>query len=78
MRTEIGKNVTYVDSFGHERHALVTNVFKGHDYNNTPDSCNVVVVNDDAAQTDTYGNKIERFTSVCHKSVQSARGNYWF
>jgi hypothetical protein len=40
-------------------------------------SINVVVVNNDENQTDTYGRKIERFTSVVHESNQYAHGNYW-
>jgi hypothetical protein len=66
--------VTYVDSLGRERPALVTNCFGPPESN---PSINVVVVNDDENQTDTYGRKIERFTSVTHQSFQYAHGNYW-
>lgn len=70
----IGSPVTYVDSTGHARPALVTNCFGPLESN---PSINVVVVNDDENQTDTYGRKIERFTSVVHESNQYAHGNYW-
>jgi ureidoglycolate hydrolase len=70
----IGSPVVYVDSLGRERPALVTNCFGPLESN---PSINVVVVNDDENQTDTYGRKIERFTSVVHQSSQYAHGNYW-
>jgi hypothetical protein len=70
----IGSVVTYVDSTGHDRPALVTNCFGPLE---SKPSINVVIVNDDENQTDTYGRKIERFTSVVHQSNQWAHGNYW-
>jgi hypothetical protein len=70
----IGSPVTYVDSTGHVRPALVTNCFGPLE---SKPSINVVVVNDDDNQTDTYGRKIERFTSVVHQDNQYAHGNYW-
>jgi hypothetical protein len=70
----IGSPVTYVDSTGHARPALVTNCFGPLE---SKPSINVVVVNDDDNQTDTYGRKIERFTSVVHQDNQYAHGNYW-
>lgn len=70
----IGSLVVYVDSLGRERPALVTNCFGPLEGN---PSINVVVVNDDENQTDTYGRKIERFTSVTHQVNQYAHGNYW-
>lgn len=70
----IGSRVVYVDSLGRERPALVTNCFGPLESN---PSINVVVVNNDENQTDTYGRKIERFTSVTHQSFQYAHGNYW-
>jgi hypothetical protein len=69
-----GISVVYIDSTGHQRPALVTNVF------GPPDkfpSINVVVVNQEETQTDSYGSKIERFTSVSHQSAQWAHGNMW-
>jgi hypothetical protein len=75
MKANVGKAVTYVDSHGVPRAAIVTNVFNG--MNGGADGVNVVVVNDDESQKDDYGRKIQRFTSVCHKSAQPAHGNYW-
>jgi hypothetical protein len=40
-------------------------------------SINVVIVCDDPLKTDTYGNQIERHTSVVHKDRQTAHGFYW-
>lgn len=71
----IGDPVIYVDPRGNERPALVTSTFSGGE--EAEDGCNVVFVNDDDHQHDTYGRKIERATSVCHQSVQPAHGNYW-
>jgi hypothetical protein len=70
----IGSPVTYVDSVGHARPAIVTNCFGPLESN---PSINIVVVNRDENQTDTYGRKIERFTSVVHERNQFAHGNYW-
>jgi len=69
----IGQAVTYVDPRGQDRPAVVTNVFGKDD---TP-SINVVFVNDDESQSDNYGRKIERATSVPHGDQQKAHGNYW-
>jgi hypothetical protein len=70
----IGSTVIYVDSLGRERNAIVTNCFGPLE---SKPSINVVVVNDDENQTDTYGRKIERFSSVVHEANQFAHGNYW-
>lgn len=70
----VGSPVIYIDSLGRERPALVTNLFGPLESN---PSINVVVVNLDDDQTDTYGRKIERFTSVVHHSYQYAHGNKW-
>jgi hypothetical protein len=74
MKVVKGISVVYIDQTGRERNALVTNTF------GPPEkfpAINVVVVNDDDAQSDSYGNKIERFTSVSHQSAQWAHGNMW-
>lgn len=68
-----GHHVTWYDEYGKPHDALVTNV---HGPGNTP-SINVVVVNLDVGQTDSYGQKIQRETSVPHKVNQSAHGRYW-
>lgn len=70
----IGSPVVYIDTFGNERPALVTNMFGPLESN---PSINVVFVNDDEAQTDSYGRKIERASSVVHHSYQYAHGNKW-
>jgi hypothetical protein len=74
MELKVGSAITYVDSYGRPRPALITSMWTS---GSTMRSVNVVVVNDDENQTDTFGRKIERFTSVCHKDVQAAPGNYW-
>jgi hypothetical protein len=72
----IGQHVTYVDSLGNERNALVTYVGIPGDEETW---VNVVVVNSDPKQEDSYGRKIERFTSVSHQNKYGSamHGNYW-
>lgn len=74
VELKIGSAITYVDSYGKPRPALITNMWTS---GSTTRSVNLVIVNDDMNQTDTFGTKIERHTSVCHKDVQAAPGNYW-
>lgn len=69
-REHEGMAVTFVDPTGHTRPALITRVWG-------PQCINVVIVNRDENQEDSYGRKIERFTSVVHQSMQQAHGNYW-
>lgn len=66
----------WVDPVGLPHHALVTANW-GQADNETP-SINVVVVNVEDGQTDNYGQKIQRETSVVHKTNQSAHGRYWY
>ena len=75
MKVKKGMNVIYVDTLGKDRPALVTTIHGPADKN---PGINCVIVNDDDKQTDTYGNKIERATSVSHQSAQWAHGNYWY
>lgn len=70
---KVGQSVVYVDPRRQERPALVTAIHSSYE---NP-SINVVFVNDDEAQRDNYGQKIERATSVPHQSDQKAPGNYW-
>lgn len=70
----IGSPVIYIDTFGRERPALVTNMFGPLEGN---PSINVAFVNLDEDQTDSYGRKIERAASVVHHSSQHAHGNKW-
>lgn len=76
----VGACVAYVDKFGVRRPALVTiwwmDVVAYKSPTNEP-GCNVVFVTDDAKKEDSYGSQIERATSVVHKSMQPAPGNYW-
>lgn len=67
-----GQHVIYFDPTGKKRPAVVIAV-----WGVTNPSINVVYVNDDDNQSDTYGNKIERSTSVPHRFHQQAHGNYW-
>lgn len=70
----IGGHVIYIDTTGKERPALITNVFGPADQR---PAVNVVFVNDDENQTDNYGRKTERASSVVHQSWQYAFGNKW-
>jgi hypothetical protein len=71
----IGQSVSYVDSHGVERSALVTAVFPG--MQGQMAGINVVYVSGDESRKDGCGRQIERATSVCHQSAQPAHGNYW-
>lgn len=73
MTVKIGGHVTWHDEYGKPHDALVTNV---HGPLPHP-AINVVVVNMDEGQTDTYGQKVQRETSVVHESSQYAHGRYW-
>lgn len=70
----MGDHCTYVDTLGVSRPALVTATHGTV----VPYCVNLLVVNDDPNQTDSYGRKIERFSSVVHRQNQQAHGNYWY
>ncbi len=74
-----GDYVIYGDTLGHEHDALVTNVWPGFLGATAEDEpgCNLVYVEKDEAQTDSWGRKISRVGSCVHKSKQPAHGNYW-
>lgn len=72
----IGDAVLFHDSKGRAQQALVTQVWGGPEGPLMP-SLNVVVVSLDGARMDNCGRQIERYTSVCHGSVQRAHGYYW-
>lgn len=76
---KFGQHVTYVDPRGKHRPAIVTNVFAQttKELGGPRPSLNVVFANEDEDQTDSYGRKIERATSVPHQEQQFAHGNYW-
>lgn len=71
-----GQHVIWHDEYGKSHDALVTCLHGNWGPENKP-SINVVVVNLDEGQTDTYGQKLQRETSVVHKSNQGAHGRYW-
>lgn len=75
-KATVGQMVNYVDTEGQRRMALVTAVHPG--MSGQADGINCVGVNKDENQTDSYGRKLERWTSVPHKTGQPAQGNYWF
>jgi hypothetical protein len=76
MATEVtraehrGKACVFVDPVGKAHAALITEVWG-------PQCVNVVYVTDEDGQSDNYGQKLVRSTSVMHGSVQQAHGNYW-
>ena len=72
---KIGDSVVYVDAHSQSRNAIVTQIWKG--MSGAKYGCNLVVVSSEEDKTDPYGRQIERFTSVCHKSVQAAPGWFW-
>lgn len=74
MSIQIGQAVTFVDTRGNPRPALITNIFG--DPSEYP-CINVAFVNNDVNQKDDYGRKIERMSSVVHQKSQTAHGNYW-
>lgn len=73
-KLSIGDHVVYTDPVGKQRQGLVTAVWDSY---GTPPGCNVVIVHDDDARTDSYGRQIDRCTSVVHRSNQPAHGNHW-
>ncbi len=80
-RYKYGAPIVYVDSHGVKHDALVT-TWHGVDYYRAQaptmePGVNLAYVSQDTSRTDSYGRQIERQTSVCHKSVQPAHGNYW-
>lgn len=67
---KVGSSVTYVDPVGVEHSALVTAVWS--------EQCiNIVYVSVDETQTDAYGRKIVRETSLMKHNEYSAHGRYW-
>lgn len=68
---QVSQAVVFVDPTGEHHAALVTAVWG-------PDCVNIVFVTQEEGQTDTYGQKIQRYTSVMHRKLQQAHGNYWY
>ena len=70
-QTDIGRACTYVDPVGKKHAAIITNVFGS-------DCVNLVYVLEDEKQTDDYGRKTARVTSLMSRDVQQAHGQFWF
>jgi len=66
---KVGQTITFFDEFRVPHDALVT-AWWG------PTCCNLIYVSKDPKKDDTWGNQIERQSSVIHKSAQ-AFGNFW-
>lgn len=72
---KVGCPVVYVDPVAVQHPALVTAVW------GNPAECvpciNIVIVNDDESMQDSYGRQIHRQTSLSHRSVNPAHGQYF-
>ena len=75
--TRIGQHVIYVDSQRRQQPALVQQWWPQMSGEGEFPGCNLVVVSFDSNKDDSYGRQIEHFTSITHKTVQPADGNYW-
>ena len=74
----VGDAVMFFDPYGEWHSALVTEAHNaGHEEQYPNASINLVYVSDKADERDQYGRQIKRYTSVVHKSNQSAHGMYW-
>ena len=65
-----GTVVDFYDTRGRRYDALITEVWG-------PQCVNLVYVNDVEGQTDSYGQKLLRASSVIHGSMQQAHGYFW-
>lgn len=74
MKGREGQAVTFVDTRGVPHPALVTADWSG---GAEFGSLNLVYVNPDPDQNDSYGQKMVRQSSVVNERNQSAHGNYW-
>lgn len=68
--THRGKHCIFFDPQGRAHDAIITEVWGAQ-------CVNVAFCNPQEGQSDSYGQKIVRFTSVMHGNVQQAHGNYW-
>lgn len=77
--------VDFVDEHGVRHSALVSQWWLGQGgtiesyraVQNQEPGCNLLFVTSETGKTDNYGAQIERRTSMVHKTVQVAPGNYW-
>lgn len=67
---QVGQHVVYVDPVARQHDAVITAVWG-------PTCINVVFVSNDESKTDSYGRQIERQTSLSHRSVTPAHGQYF-
>ncbi len=71
----VGGRVIYVDPVAVQHEALVTAVW------GDPSTCvpciNIVYVSSEEKMQDTYGRQIARESSLCHRSVNPAHGQYY-
>ena len=74
MRANVGQAITFMDTHGVPRPALVTHVFPNM---NVGDGVNLVFVSGDSSRTDGCGRQTERATSVPHKQAAASPGYYW-
>ena len=80
---EVGQTVKFTDAYGKVHDALVCawhigygDAQKHKELHGEP-SINIVYVTDDSMKRDSYGQQIERHTSVVHKGNQWAAGMFW-
>ena len=69
-REDVGSACWFYDTRGRRYDALITAVWG-------PQCLNLVYVNDVEGQTDHYGQKLLRASSVMHGSKQQAHGYFW-
>jgi hypothetical protein len=87
-----GQHVIFVDEYGTPRAALVTETWgdkpkigdKFQEYSEyetetypNPPAINLLFISGDSRRRDDCGRQPERRTSVVHRSMNSAHGNYW-
>lgn len=72
---KVGGMVIYVDPVARRYDALVTAVWG--DPAATVPCINLVYVNPDESTQDSYGRQISRQTSLAHRSVNPAHGQYY-
>ena len=73
LHPKVGDAVVFCDPRNVDRMALVTAV---HGTQPNP-ALNLVIVSGDETRQDSFGRQIERPSSACHASMQSAHGYYW-
>jgi len=75
-----GLSIVYCDHKALEHDALVTAVWGENSFEDDGSGApciNIVYVSKEDGKTDSYGQQIERDTSVPHRGGQTAPGNWW-